>query len=403
REIRMRADDSVLMLRGNRPYMVRRSRGYAPLPVTCPVRVKKPLLAVGGELKNAFCLVTEDQYYLSPHIGDLGDPRAVETLGGTIDRMSKLLGLKPEAVACDLHPGYRSVEYARQTGLPLVPVQHHFAHVVSCMAENGIQDGESVIGAAFDGTGYGTDGTIWGGEFLKASYSEFERMGSIRPFALAGGDRAAREGYRPAVSLLLQAYNGDAEKVGRIVSRLSLCEEPQLSAQIGMIRNRFNSVMTTSVGRLFDAVAAILGVKRFSTFEGEAASALEYASAESADGFRFRPVVEQEKLFVLQTGDVIQYITESILEEKSPALLARQFHEAAAAMVAAGCVECRNRTGINTVALSGGVFQNLLLLRLCENMLGEQGFRVLTHSMVPANDGGIALGQAVAAAAGFGR
>jgi hydrogenase maturation protein HypF len=399
RPIHLRADDSVTTFFRGAPYMLRRSRGYAPLPVSLPGAGStpgEPVLAVGGELKNTFCLASGGLAYLSPYIGDLADMRTVRALAGAVPRMEKLLGISPVSVACDLHPGYNSTAFAKSLGLPVTGVQHHFAHILSCMVENGQED--EVIGAAFDGTGYGEDGTVWGGEFLRVSYSGFTRLGSLEPFLQAGGDAAVREGWRPAVALLAGAFGG--EEGARIALELGLCTQAQLTAQLAMLRTGVNCVVSTSAGRLFDAVSAILSIRRSSTYEGEASCALEYA-ADPAAGWGRAPQISTKDggRFIIKTGDIIRAMAEGAVSGGSAARLAGQFHSAAAAMTAAGCEECRRLTGINTVALSGGVFQNMLFLGKCVSLLEADGFRVLTHSLVPPNDGGIALGQAAYAAA----
>ena len=393
RSIRLRADDSVVSLHGGGLFMIRRSRGFAPLPLLVPQRTSVPVFAAGGELKNTFCLAKSDHFYLSPYVGDLSDIRCVEALDAARRRMQRLLEIEPQAAACDLHPGYNSTAYAGSLGLPVIPVQHHFAHIVSCMAENGLS-GE-VLGAAWDGTGYGTDGTIWGGEFLRASYEGFERLGSMEPFMLAGGDRAAEEGWRPAAALLSDVYGGDAPRIAR---ELGLCEGEKLDAQFAMLRAGINCIRTTSAGRLFDAVSAILGLRRSSTFEGEAAMALEHAAGPD-DGPEWKIPFPPAKPFAIGTRDVIRYIVDGRLRGVTAETLAARFHEAAAEMVTAGLLRCREQTGIGRAVLSGGCFQNLRLLRLCVKKLGAAGFDVYTHSQVPPGDGGIALGQAAAAAA----
>lgn len=392
REIRMRADDSVMSLYGVAPYMLRRSRGYAPLPVTFVKNGSRDVFAVGGELKNAFCLSRGDKLYLSAHIGDLSGVNSVETLDDTYKRFKKLLRIEPQLLVCDLHPRYNSTAYAKmlsqEQGLPIIQVQHHYAHIAACMAENHL-DGE-VIGVAFDGTGYGTDGTIWGGEFLRASYEGFERLSSIAPFAFAGGDIAAREGWRPAIGQLAAACG--FEKAEEIAKALSLCTKEQFAAQEGLIKSGFNCVTSTSVGRLFDAASAVLGFKRVSTYEGEAALALQTAAERYlAEGGNDCSLPETN------TNDIIKALAIRTLDGENPQKLAYAFHAALAKVVLRGCEECRRRTGLSRVALSGGVFANRLLLQLCEKNLTSAGFEVFRHCLIPCNDGGIALGQAAIA------
>jgi hydrogenase maturation protein HypF len=434
RKIRLRADDSVMQTVFGKPYMIRRSRGFAPLPVKGPENWKGQILAVGGELKNTFVLAKNEWYYPSPYIGDLADLRSVEALGSAVRRMERLLEIAPQAAACDLHPKYNSTAFAGETQLPLIFVQHHYAHVLSCMAENEIRD--PVIGVSFDGTGYGSDGTIWGGEFLIADPSGFTRIGSLAPFAQAGGDASAREGWRIAVALLRSCFGGDALPV---MERLGLADGKNLRAQCGMLEHGFNTVESTSAGRLFDAVSSILGIRNCSTFEGEASMALEFAAKryeeeipggpdrirwEKLPGgparirweelFAVRPYDAEhasvhpkpvggdsgrERSFVIRTEELVRLLAEQRLAGDDPERLAWIFHRAAAEFILAGAVRCREQTGIASVALSGGVFQNLLLLRMTKELLEGNGFRVLNHSLIPPNDGGIAVGQAYAAMA----
>ena len=419
RKIRIRADDSVMQTAFGKPYMIRRSRGFAPLPVKGPEDWTGQILAVGGELKNTFLLAKNEWYYPSPYIGDLADLRSVEALGSAVVRMERLLEISPQAVACDLHPGYNSTAFARETKLPIVFVQHHFAHILSCMAENEIRD--PVIGVSFDGTGYGSDGTVWGGEFLIADPYGFSREGSIAPFAQAGGDASAREGWRIAVSLILSAFGKEWMQIMR---DLDLSDEKNLRVQCGMLANGFNTVPSTSAGRLFDAASAILGIRKCSTFEGEASMALEFAAkryeeealSDGQDGelFSLSPydadhaAVHPERIggdsgrersFVINTDALFRHLAERRIAGDDPGRLAWIFHRTAAEFILAGAERCRQRTNITDVALSGGVFQNLLLLRMTKELLEQNGFHVWIHSLIPPNDGGIALGQAYAAMA----
>jgi hydrogenase maturation protein HypF len=399
RDIRLRADDSVVASDGGVPRMVRRSRGYAPSPLIGPTVSKTEIFAAGGELKNTFCLVSDDRYYLSPYIGNLGDLRSVEALGSARERLCRLLRITPHAAACDLHPGYNSTAYALGLGLPTIRVQHHFAHILSCMTENGL--GGEVIGAALDGTGLGPDGTVWGGEFLKVSCRGFKRLGSLSPYTMQGGDLAAAECFRPAYALLRGTLGEDA--AGKTARELGLCPEETLAMLRGATNAGINCSVTTSAGRFFDAAAALLGLKSRSSFEGEAATALEAEAEKYGESAYPRGIkLLQNEKFEINIYDVIQYIVTRRLAGDDAGMLAAQFHDAAAKAVLAGCEECRRRTGLGRVALSGGCFQNLLLLSRTRALLEGSGFEVYTHSLVPANDGGLALGQAAAAAAYFG-
>lgn len=418
RKIRIRADDSVMDFYKGEPYMIRRSRGYAPLPFMVSTPWKGQVIAAGGELKNTFCIGVDNRFYPSPYVGDLEDLRTVKALKETIGRLETLLEVQPEVVVCDLHPKYNSTVVAEELGLPALKVQHHYAHILSCMAENDCE--EKVIGVSFDGTGYGTDGTIWGGEILMADHQGFTRIGSIEPFVQVGGDVSAKEGWRIAVSLIWQ-NTGNMEKTLDTVQKLRLCTEQEAKVLVTMAQRKLNAVTSTSAGRLFDGVSAILGIRRASTFEGEASTALEFA----AEAWRAQEIQKknvdirvkslkmwmtekkdipenpgtsasstEERKFVLNTGDIVAHLVQEKLAGEDSGKLAYEFHRALAEQILAACEAAEQETGIKKVALSGGVFQNRLLLELVDDGLAERGFEVLKHSLIPPNDGGIALGQA---------
>ena len=418
RKIRIRADDSVMDFYKGEPYMIRRSRGYAPLPFMVSTPWKGQVIAAGGELKNTFCIGVDNRFYPSPYVGDLEDLRTVKALKETIGRLEILLEVQPEVVVCDLHPKYNSTVVAEELGLPVLKVQHHYAHILSCMAENDCE--EKVIGVSFDGTGYGTDGTIWGGEILMADHQGFTRIGSIEPFVQVGGDVSAKEGWRIAVSLIWQ-NTGNMEKTLDTVQKLGLCTEQEAKVLVTMAQRKLNAVTSTSAGRLFDGVSAILGIRRASTFEGEASTALEFA----AEAWRAQEIQKknvdirvkslkmwmtekkdipenpgtsasstEERKFVLNTGDIVAHLVQEKLAGEDSGKLAYEFHRALAEQILAACEAAEQETGIKKVALSGGVFQNRLLLELVDDGLAERGFEVLKHSLIPPNDGGIALGQA---------
>lgn len=399
RKIRIRADDTVMDFYKNEPYMIRRSRGYAPLPFMMSTEWKGKVLAVGGELKNTFCIGVDSRFYPSPYVGDLEDLRTVKALQETIQRFQTLLEVHPQVVVCDLHPKYNSTVVAEELGYPIVKVQHHYAHILSCMVENDCQ--EPVIGVAFDGTGYGTDGTIWGGEILLADYEDFTRFGNITPFLQIGGDVSAKEGWRIAISMIY-GYTKNREQAWKIIEKLGLCSEQESKVQFTMADRKLNAVLSTSVGRLFDAVSAILGIRHKSSFEGEASMALEFAAEayeqkdhEQKQNEKIDPLVyEEDGHVILNTQLLVQRIVEAKLQGADSGRLAYWFHEILAEQITAVCVEARNVSGRQKAVLSGGVFQNRLLLRLTEERLTEEGFEVLRHRMVPPNDGGIAVGQA---------
>ncbi|MEY7999909.1 carbamoyltransferase HypF [Clostridium sp. Mt-5] len=411
RMIRIRADDSVMDFFEGKPYMIRRSRGYAPLPFIISKGFKGEVLAVGGELKNSFCVGKNDLFYQSPYIGDMEDLRTVKALKESIARLETLLEITPTIVACDMHPKYNTTYVAQKIGIPVLQVQHHYAHILSCMAENDYS--EPVIGVSFDGTGYGTDGTIWGGELLKVTYDEFNRLGSIKPFLQIGGDLSAKEGWRIAVSMIYGIYK-DKAKAAEIVKQLELCDEKNCNVQFMMAHNKINSIVSTSAGRLFDAVSAMLNIRKQSSFEGEASTTLEFAaeayeekcaahnscgSIYNVDSIEAADLVYENSggQLILATDVLVKKILEEILAGKDSQMLAYFFHQKLSDMIAAGCAHASENTGIKTIALSGGVYQNRLLLKMSLDRLKKLGFRVLTHSLLPPNDGGIALGQAVAA------
>ena len=432
RKIRLRADDTVMDFYRGEPYMIRRSRGYAPLPFMMGNEFKGQVLAVGGELKNAFCIGKNQLFYPSPYIGDMGDVRTVKALKESVKRMEELLETKPQIVACDMHPSYNTRAAAEEMGLPVFLVQHHYAHILSCMAENEWTTEKKVIGVSFDGTGYGTDGTIWGGEILLADYDSFTRWGCIEPFAQTGGDVSAKEGWRIAVSLLGKIYG--KENALQIIETLGLCEPKLAKLQFTMEERGINTVQSTSAGRLFDAVSAILDIRKSSTFEGEASTSLQFAAEKWLDAQKKKiagsedfaesgiitdygelksisdvaqkSVVEKNNsinrnikadLYYLPTLSLVKELSERKLAGENSNQLALHFHRRLAGMIVSACEKAREETGINTVALSGGVYQNKLLLDYSVTMLEERGFHVLRHHLLPPNDGGISLGQAVAA------
>ena len=432
RKIRLRADDTVMDFYRGEPYMIRRSRGYAPLPFMMGNEFKGQVLAVGGELKNAFCIGKNQLFYPSPYIGDMGDVRTVKALKESVKRMEELLETKPQIVACDMHPSYNTRAAAEEMGLPVFLVQHHYAHILSCMAENEWTTEKRVIGVSFDGTGYGTDGTIWGGEILLADYDSFTRWGCIEPFAQTGGDASAKEGRRIAVSLLGKIYG--KENALLIIETLGLCESKLAKLQFTMEERGINTVQSTSAGRLFDAVSAILDIRKSSTFEGEASTSLQFAAEKWLDAQKKKiagsedfaesgiiadygelksisdvaqkSVVEKNNsinrnikadLYYLPTLSLVKEVAERKLAGENSNQLALHFHRRLAGMIVSACEKAREETGINTVALSGGVYQNKLLLDYSVTMLEERGFHVLRHHLLPPNDGGISLGQAVAA------
>ena len=402
RDIRIRADDTVMAFYRSKPYMIRRSRGYSPLPIVAKSESSHAVLGIGGELKNAFCLGDKGLFYPSPYIGDMADMRSVRALEAVTTRMERLLEIHPDIIVGDMHPGYNTSEMARviaeREGVPVMEVQHHHAHMLSCMAENEYEG--TALGVTFDGTGYGPDGTIWGGEFLLGDESGYERVGSITPFIHAGGDIASKEGWRIAYSMISTALGSEA--ANRIGETLGLGDEKGRQSIDFMLGNSINTVKSTSAGRLFDAVSAVLGIKSASTFEGEASMALQFAAERAeAQGISLAPYEGRlmnidEEQFELCTDTLLMELAARSLADQDTDQLAYFFHKALADMIVIACCYQRTRCDVNVVALSGGVFQNLLLLRLVDDGLEREGFKVLKHGVVPTNDGGIALGQAAA-------
>ena len=395
RRIRIRADDSVMDLFEDQPYMIRRSRGYAPLPYLLSVGFDGKVLAIGGELKNSFCIGSSDMFYPSPYVGDLEDLRTVKALQETVDRFQTLLEVEPQLVACDLHPKYNSTVVAESFGLPLVRVQHHYAHVLSCMAENDFS--EQVIGVSFDGTGYGTDGTIWGGEIMRCDFHGFERLGHIATFQQPGGDLSAREGFRVAAAMIHQAI-GETAKTTELIQKLSLCDDVQAKLLLGMLQTGMNTIQSTSAGRLFDAVSAMLGIRTVSTFEGEAATALQFHAERAKHKTEIsipEPIRFENREMILSTDRLFTELMQRRLAGEHVDALAWAFHDALAELIVSACKEVRHSTGIQTVALTGGVYQNTLLLKCTMDRLRKLEFHVLHHHLLPPNDGGVGLGQAV--------
>jgi hydrogenase maturation protein HypF len=393
RPIHVRCDDSVTRVVAGQELPLRRSRGYAPQPAALPLECRVPILAVGGQLKGTFALGRGRHAFLSHHLGDLDHYDAYRAFVRDIGLYEELFGVKPAVIAHDLHPDYASTRYARQraTGETLVAVQHHHAHLASCMADNGLN--EPVLGVTFDGTGYGTDGAIWGGEFLVGDYRDFRRAAHLRYVGLPGGDQAIRGPWRVAVAHLTDAG----------------CASPALERQLPatalrtvrtMLERRFNTPPTSSMGRLFDAVAALAGGRRQVSFEGQAAMELEWAATGlPSDGAYPFDLEETPAALVVDTRPLIRAATADANQDIEPARIARRFHSTLVEMIAVVCGRLRSATGLDAVVLSGGVFLNALLTTEASARLQGEGFRVYRHRLVPPNDGGLSLGQLAIAAA----
>ncbi|MGW0063801.1 carbamoyltransferase HypF [Streptosporangium sandarakinum] len=393
RPIRARADDSVVRVFRGGPLPIRRSRGYAPRPLPLPRPAPRPVLACGAELKHTFCLARGGRAFVSPHVGDLENHETFRSFTEGVAHLRRLLGITPRLVAHDLHPEYLSTKYALALeGVDRTGVQHHHAHVASCLADNGVAG--PVIGVAFDGLGYGADGTLWGGEFLVADLAGFERAGHLATVPMPGGAAAVRQPWRMAAAHLDAAYAGDVPGDLAVVRR----NAGRWEAVVALARRGVNAPLTSSVGRLFDAVAALAGVRDVITYEGQAAAGLErLADEDERDGYGCR--LTGGAPFTVPGAELVRAAAEDLRAGAAPGTVAARFHNGLAAAVAAGCERLREARGLGTVALSGGVFQNVLLLERTVALLEERGFTVLTHRRVPPGDGGISLGQAAVAAA----
>jgi hydrogenase maturation protein HypF len=391
RRIHMRVDDSVVRVFRGKERILRRSRGYVPTVVDLGAPVAE-ILACGSELKNTFCVTRGRHAIMSQHIGDLENYETLEFFGETLANLKKLFRVDPRVITYDLHPRYLSTQYAlEQDELRKIGVQHHHAHIASCMAENGLN--EKVIGVAFDGTGYGTDGQIWGGEFLVADFEKFERRAHLRYVPLAGGDAAIRQPWRSAMSYLRETYGNE------LPDDLPLWKDvPERHRRLvwKMLEQGINAVATSSCGRLFDAVASILGLRHEINFEAQAAIELEMSAHEGTGGvYPFQ--MEFSDPWLIDMRPMIESIVSEVQQGVDTGVIAARFHSTLAEMIAQVCGKLRQREKLNKVCLSGGTFQNMVLLERTLSALGELGFDVFLHAKMPANDGGIALGQAVIA------
>jgi hydrogenase maturation protein HypF len=375
RPITRACDDSVVRFSRGRPQILRRARGYAPLPVITPHDLQ-PILAVGGHLKNTVAIPLGRLVFLSQHIGDLDTVEARQAFERAIEDLCHLYHFEPKLVVCDLHPDYASTQWALASGLPVVHVQHHHAHVAACAAENGIET--NYLGVAWDGTGLGLDQTIWGGEFFLAHLGGFERVAHLRSFSLPGGEAAIRDCSRPAASLVWETCGVVAAER---VAGAAICS---------MLERGINAPRTSSMGRLFDAVACLTGLADRNRFEGQAAMCLEFAASDM-------PTSESYEIENINGVGDWRAMIQAMLSEKQagldPARIAAKFHNALAHWI----LTVAQTTAVRDVVLSGGVFQNAWLTARSIELLEKHGFRVFTHHQVPTNDGGISLGQAVLA------
>lgn len=410
RPIHVHCDDSVVRVFEGHESPIRRSRSYAPFPVHLPFDAK-PTLAVGGELKATFCLARGDEAFMSQHIGDMENLETEQAFERALDHLSGLFRITPEIVAADLHPGYLATQWVdRRYGQTVVKVQHHHAHIASVMAENGVPPGERVIGFSFDGTGYGTDGAIWGGEVLVADYANFERAAHLAYVPLPGGDAAVKHPARTALAYLWAA-GLPWDPALAPAAALSEVERGVLARQF---ETGFQTVPCSSFGRLFDAIAALAGVRQSVSYEAQAAIELEALVEKRGATGNGRGVVGASHVSPAPNGayefawrhgtpaqiewaPVIVAVVDDIRHGVSPATIGAKFHAAAANLILGTALRLRDMTGLSRIALSGGVFQNVTLLHGAVDSLRGAGFDVLWHKRVPANDGGLALGQAAIA------
>lgn len=396
RNIYARYDDSVTLVETGAPRIVRRARGYAPYPVKLPYQSKQ-ILGCGAEEKNTFCLARDNYAFVSQHIGDMENMETMEHYVDTLELYKKLFKIKPEVIAHDMHPEYLPTKYAKELAARektrLVPVQHHHAHIASCMAENGITD--KVIGVSLDGTGYGTDGKIWGGEFMVADFQGFKRMAHLEYLPLPGGAQAIKKPYRTAAGYLTAL----AIPPDKILPLIKYIPGEELSIIQEQVKKNLNAPLTSSMGRLFDAVAALTGIRSVIEYEAQAAIDLETCAASAPGETSVYPFVaaEENGVKIIKLKSLFEAIIRDIHDKISKEIIAARFHNTITQLIIEVCRDISNKSGIKSAALSGGVFQNRLLLRKTITALEAAGFQVYTHHQVPCNDGGISLGQAAVA------
>ncbi len=389
RPILRHVDDSIVRVIAGREMVIRRARGYAPLPIPMPnsMGTEESILGVGAHLKNTVALACGSQIFVSQHIGDLGTVGATDAFEQVINDFKTLYDVDPTTICTDLHPDYFSTTYARSSAAKNISIQHHAAHIYSCMAENELVP--PVLGIAWDGTGYGTDGTVWGGEFLRITDQGFERVGHLRTFLLPGGDVAAREPRRSAVGLLYSLYGADAFKMSHVPA-IQAFSKQDLAVLSVMLENQVNCPLTSSAGRLFDAVASIIGIRHRNTFEGQSAMDLEFLIPESPQEAAYALQINEE---ILDFAPTITSILSDLKSGKTPAEISTAFHNS----MVNGIVEFAQKIGEKRVVLSGGCFQNRYMTEHVVTRLHQAGFTPYWHQRIPSNDGGIALGQVFAA------
>lgn len=417
RDIYIRTDDSVTRVFRDNEFIIRRSRGYVPLPITIDISKLKSkgfeadnaipsILACGGELKSTFCINKGDEFILSHHIGDLENVETLSSFEEGIEHFKRIFRVNIGTIVHDLHPEYLSTKYAFEAVVDRkIAVQHHHAHIASCMAENNLF--EKVIGIAFDGTGFGEDGRLWGGEFFSGDLTGFKREGHLEYVKLPGGEMAIKEPWRMALSYLYNIQTGGnsypysySDKLGLKYGDVLLLDSiagEKINAVLSILEKGINSPETSSMGRLFDAVAALAGVRTTINYEGQAAIELEYiASKDCSESYEFE-INDSKDFFVIVTKQIISGVIKDIADKVPAKIISSKFHETVAEIVLKGSMKIKQRTNLNKAVLSGGVFQNLTLIGKAKDKLEAAGFEVYIHSKVPSNDGGVSLGQAVLA------
>jgi hydrogenase maturation protein HypF len=398
REIYRQVDDSIVHFIDDEPVLLRRARGYVPTPFLTGENAPANVFAAGADLKNTFCFAKQNQLICSEHIGDLEDAEVYHHYLNSIEHLRGLFEVEPKVAVCDLHPGYLSTQYAMsKTDAKIVQVQHHWAHIASVLAEHGTSG--PVIGLSCDGTGYGTDGKIWGCECLITSLDDFERFGHLAYYPLPGADKASKEALRPALGLL-KTFGNDftLEKFGWLLERIEPDTDKQriISEQLD---KQINTVETSSLGRVFDAVAAMLGLGSYNYFEAQLPMALEAAAAgEIEEHYDFELINSAGKPLQLDLSKMVRQLIDDIRREIENKIISAKFHNTVAAGLLELAKAARKSKNLNTVALSGGVFCNQYLTNRLIRLLKREGFSVLFNREVPSNDGGISLGQAAIAA-----
>lgn len=385
RDIVLPLDDSIMRENLNKETFIRKSRGFVPLPIS--YENAGDILALGGDMKNTFAVSKKDFIYIGPHNGNLENYEIINRLKENISRYLRIFECNPKLIACDLHPNYETTSIAKSFNLPLVQVQHHHAHIASCMVDNEFKD--KVIGIAFDGTGYGDDNAIWGSEFFICDLNNYKRVGHLEYINFLGGDSTIRDGDKLALSYLHPILNEtDAEKI------INKYYKGNYEIIFKLLKHSKFSYKSSSMGRLFDAIASLLGLCQHSSYEGEAAIALEsiVENLDLIEGYNFK-IINKNDIYELSPTEIIRNILVDINNGLSPQIISQKFHSTIVNYVIEMCILLREKYSINTVALSGGVFQNNFLITNCYNKLIEQNFNVLTHNQIPTNDGGISIGQ----------